>query len=133
MAFCSNDVHNLILQFLGTLMDSSTSIRSASRKILKLVKLSSMESFRLSVGGLIENLERHPQVCFGRTVILSCFPLPFYVALTNPVLFQDEPEIFCVMFHMGRNHGKFVVSIINEMSEEVSIVFYMLLLNSLFM
>lgn len=78
--------------FLGTLMDSSTSIRSASRKILKLVKLSSMESFRLSVGGLIENLERHP---------------------------QDEPEIFCVMFHMGRNHGKFVVSIINEMSEEI--------------
>ncbi|XP_030926423.1 protein SIEL isoform X2 [Quercus lobata] len=78
--------------FLGTLLDSNTLIRSATRKILKLVKLPNIELFRLSFDSLIENLEKHP---------------------------QDEADIFSVLFHTGCNHGKFVVSTINEASEEI--------------
>ncbi|KAG7965208.1 hypothetical protein I3843_09G212000 [Carya illinoinensis] len=78
--------------FLGSLMDGNMSIRSATRKILKLVKLPNLETFKLSVDGLIDNLERHP---------------------------QDEADIFSVLFHIGRNHGKFGVSIINEVFEEM--------------
>ncbi|KAM4079004.1 hypothetical protein ACB094_09G083100 [Castanea mollissima] len=78
--------------FLGTLLDSNTLIRSATRRILKLVKLPNIELFRLSFDSLIENLEKHP---------------------------QDEADIFSVLFHTGCNHGKFVVSAINEASEEI--------------
>lgn len=78
--------------FLGTLLDSNKFIRSATRKILKLVKLRNIELFRLSFDSLVENLEKHP---------------------------QDEADIFSVLFHIGRNHGKFVVSTINEASEEI--------------
>ena len=63
----------LMLQFLGTLLDSNSLIRSATRKILKLVKLSNIELFRLSFDSLIENLEKHPQVCFA-----GLFKLPFF-------------------------------------------------------
>lgn len=50
------------------------SIRSATRKILKLVKLPNLETFKLSVDGLIDNLERHPQVCFvGHTAFFLSF------------------------------------------------------------
>jgi len=64
VAYWSDYVHNLILQFLGTLTDSNMIIRSSTRKILKLVKLPNIELFRLFVDGLIESLEKHPQVCF---------------------------------------------------------------------
>ncbi|XP_059462370.1 protein SIEL isoform X2 [Corylus avellana] len=78
--------------FLGTLSDGNTIIRSTTWKILKLVKLPNIELFRLFVHGLIGSLEKHP---------------------------QDEADIFSALFHIGHNHGKFVVSIINEVSEEV--------------
>nr|POE46574.1 protein siel [Quercus suber] len=78
--------------FLGTLLDSNTLIRSATRKILKLVKLPNIELFRLSFDSLIENLEKYP---------------------------QDEADIFSVLFLSGCNHGKFVVSTINEALEEI--------------
>jgi hypothetical protein len=47
--------------------------------------------------------------------------------LIHVTSFQDEAGIFSALFHIGRNHGKFVVSIINKVSEEVR----MLLLNPL--
>lgn len=78
--------------FLGTLLDGNMLIRSATRKILKLVKLPNIELFRLSFDSLIENLEKYP---------------------------QDEADIFSVLFHTGCNHGKFVVSTINEALEEI--------------
>ncbi|KAF5476340.1 hypothetical protein F2P56_008068 [Juglans regia] len=80
--------------FLGSLMDGNMSIRSATRKILKLVKLPNIETFKLSVDGIIDNLERHP---------------------------QDEADIFSVLFHIGRNHGKFGMSIINEVFKEMEL------------
>ncbi|ONI03827.1 hypothetical protein PRUPE_6G285000 [Prunus persica] len=73
--------------FLGTLVDNDTLIRSSARKILKLAKLQKLKLFRLTIDALLENLERHP---------------------------QDEADVLSVLFHIGRNHGKFVVRIIEE-------------------
>ncbi|KAF5747646.1 integrator complex subunit 4 isoform X1 [Tripterygium wilfordii] len=78
--------------FLGNLVDNSTSIRSTTRKILRLVKLPNYELFKLSVDGLLENLEKYP---------------------------QDEADVFSVLFYMGQSHGNFVVCIINEIIEEI--------------
>lgn len=36
--------------------------------------------------------------------------------------FQDEADILNVLFHIGRNHGKFVVRIIEEVSPQVSML-----------
>lgn len=125
----SDYVHNLILQFLGTLSDGNTIIRSTTWKILKLVKLPNIELFRLFVDGLIGSLEKHPQVCFvGPSVsIYVCVLVNFFFILLllwliHITSFQDEADIFSALFHIGRNHGKFVVSIINEVSEEVSML-----------
>ncbi|KAJ4830686.1 hypothetical protein Tsubulata_028402 [Turnera subulata] len=78
--------------FLGTLLDNSALIRSTARKIFKLVKLPTLGLFRLSINGLLENLEMHP---------------------------QDEAEVFLILFYMGQNHGKFASRIIKEVSQEV--------------
>lgn len=52
----------LIFQFLGSLVDKDSSIRSAARKILKLVKLPVLKLFKQAVDALLENLETYPQV-----------------------------------------------------------------------
>lgn len=53
-------------------------IRSTAREILKLVKLPNIELFRLFVDGLIESLEKHPQVCFvGPSVCLYAYICKF--------------------------------------------------------
>lgn len=54
----------LIFQFLGPLVDKNLSIRSATRKILKLVKLSVINLFNLTVEALLDNLARYPEVSF---------------------------------------------------------------------
>ncbi|XVE76627.1 hypothetical protein DITRI_Ditri12bG0188600 [Diplodiscus trichospermus] len=78
--------------FLNTLFDNSSVIRSATRKILKLAKLPKLEFFRLCIDGLLGNLETYP---------------------------QDEVDVFSVLFHIGRNHGKFTVRMIEEVSPQV--------------
>ena len=55
---------SLITQFLGPLVDKNASIRNAARKILKLVKLSVLKMFELTVDALLQNLARYPEVCF---------------------------------------------------------------------
>ncbi|OMO97676.1 Armadillo-like helical [Corchorus olitorius] len=84
------------LQFLGTLFDSNSVVRSASRKILKLAKLAQLELFKLCIDGLLGNLETYP---------------------------QDEVDVFSVLFHIGRNHGKFTVCLIEEVSSEMEPAF----------
>ncbi|XWS55469.1 hypothetical protein CRYUN_Cryun09bG0002800 [Craigia yunnanensis] len=83
-------------RFLSTLFDNSSVIRSATRKILKLAKLSKLELFRLCIDGLLGNLETYP---------------------------QDEVDVFSVLFHIGRNHGKFTVHMIEEVSPQVEPAF----------
>ncbi|KAM7526542.1 hypothetical protein LguiA_016444 [Lonicera macranthoides] len=78
--------------FLGTLVDTSSLIRSSARKVLKLAKLNKLAMFKLSVDGLIENLEMYP---------------------------QDEADVFSAIFHIGRSHGKFTVSIVKEVSQDI--------------
>ncbi|OVA17210.1 hypothetical protein BVC80_1837g4 [Macleaya cordata] len=78
--------------FLGTLVDANPLIRSAARNVLRLVKLPIMEIFKSSIDGLLTNLETYP---------------------------EDEADIFSVLFNMGRNHGKFAVSYVKEMSQEI--------------
>ncbi|KAK2981773.1 hypothetical protein RJ640_010290 [Escallonia rubra] len=84
------DVH--MHMFLGTLVDSSTLIRSAAREVLRIIKLPNMALFRLFLDGLIENLEIYP---------------------------QDEADVFSVIFKIGRTHGNFAVSIIQDVSLEI--------------
>ncbi|KAF8006060.1 hypothetical protein BT93_K0375 [Corymbia citriodora subsp. variegata] len=64
--------------FLGTLVDKNELVRGAARQVLKFVKLRNLELLKLSVNGLIENLETYP---------------------------QDEVDIFAVLFHVGQRHG----------------------------
>ncbi|KAE8711640.1 leucine-rich repeat receptor-like protein kinase IMK2-like [Hibiscus syriacus] len=86
------DMHRL----LSTLVDTSSVIRSLTRKILKLAKLPQFELFKLCIDGLLGNLETYP---------------------------QDEVDAFSVLFHIGRNHGKFTVHIIEEVSPELEPTF----------
>ncbi|KAJ8898908.1 hypothetical protein K2173_008401 [Erythroxylum novogranatense] len=84
------DIH--MHMFLGTLFDKNYQIRSAARRIIKLVTLPKLEFFRLCINGLLENLERYP---------------------------QDEPDVFSTLFYIGKNHGKFAGHIIKEVSQEI--------------
>ena len=52
----------LILQFLGTLVDNDTLVRSAARKILRLIKQHDLKMFKSLIDGLLENLKECPQV-----------------------------------------------------------------------
>lgn len=78
--------------FLGALVDKNELVRAAIRKILKFVKLRDQELLKLSVNGLIKNLETYP---------------------------QDEVDIFSVLFHVGQRHGNFVACFINEVFHEI--------------
>ncbi|EOY07059.1 ARM repeat superfamily protein, putative isoform 1 [Theobroma cacao] len=83
-------------RFLGTLFDSSSAIRFVTRKILKLAKLPKLGLFKLCIDGLLGNLETYP---------------------------EDEVDVFSVLFHIGRNHGKFTVCMIEEVSSELEPAF----------
>ncbi|KAK4834531.1 hypothetical protein QYF36_024374 [Acer negundo] len=78
--------------FLGTLVDNHDHVRSATRKILKLVKLPNLKLFKLCIDSLLENLQIYP---------------------------QDEADVFSVLFYIGQSHGKFAVRIIEDVSEEI--------------
>ncbi|GLT89368.1 hypothetical protein SLE2022_073510 [Rubroshorea leprosula] len=82
--------------FVGTLFDNNAFIRSAARKILKIVKLRKLKLFKQCIDSLLANLESYP---------------------------QDEVDIFSVLFYTGRNHGNFTVHIIMEVSKEIEPVF----------
>ncbi|XP_059668082.1 protein SIEL isoform X3 [Cornus florida] len=78
--------------FLGTLFDNNALVRSAVRRVLRSMKLQDLAIFKLSVYGLLENLEMYP---------------------------QDEADVFSVLFSTGRHHGSFAVSIIEEVYDEI--------------
>ncbi|KAI3908438.1 hypothetical protein MKW92_012632 [Papaver armeniacum] len=78
--------------FLGTLVDASTLIRRAARKVLRLLKLPYMKTFKSSISGLLSNLETYP---------------------------EDQADIFSTLSYMGRNHGSFAVSFVTEVSQEI--------------
>ncbi|KAK6943423.1 hypothetical protein RJ641_024525 [Dillenia turbinata] len=78
--------------FLATLLDNSTSIRSATRKVLKFIKLHDKSMFESCVEGLLENLERYP---------------------------QDEADVLSALFNVGRSHGTFAISLIEAFFEEL--------------
>ncbi|KAL4587171.1 hypothetical protein LXL04_000038 [Taraxacum kok-saghyz] len=78
--------------FLGALVDMNKSIRFTARKVLRLTKLHNLDMFTLVIDNLIQSLEKYP---------------------------LDEPDILSLLFDIGRNHGKFAVSITNEIFPEV--------------
>ncbi|KAL8517164.1 hypothetical protein ACS0TY_015397 [Phlomoides rotata] len=78
--------------FFGALIDSNALIRSAARKTLQLTKLQKLAMFRSCIDNLIKNLDLYP---------------------------QDEDIIFYALYKLGRMHGKFVISIIREVSQEL--------------
>ncbi|XP_060213617.1 protein SIEL isoform X2 [Lycium barbarum] len=78
--------------FLWVLLDSHSLIRCTARKVLKLTELPSLDMFKMCVNGLIRDLELYP---------------------------QDEAEVFSALFMIGQNHGKFLVSLINEVSQMI--------------
>ncbi|XP_057512953.1 LOW QUALITY PROTEIN: protein SIEL [Actinidia eriantha] len=78
--------------FISTLVDMNATVRSAARKVLRITKLNDIFMFKLSVDGLLENLEMYP---------------------------QDEADVFCVLSNIGRNHGNFALNIIEGVSEEI--------------
>ncbi|CAN4111858.1 unnamed protein product [Withania somnifera] len=76
--------------YLGIQLESHSLIRSTARKILKLTEIPSFDMFKMCVDALIRDLELYP---------------------------QDEAEVFSALFMIGQNHGKFLVSLINEASQ----------------
>ncbi|KAJ8564461.1 hypothetical protein K7X08_000921 [Anisodus acutangulus] len=78
--------------FLGILLNSHSLIRCTARKVLKLTELPSLAMFKMCVDGLIRDLELYP---------------------------QDEAEVFSSLSMIGQNHGKFLVSLINEVSQMI--------------
>ncbi|GFP92786.1 protein siel [Phtheirospermum japonicum] len=78
--------------FFGALADNNALIRSAARKTIELTKLQKLAMFRSCIDGLIKNLKLYP---------------------------QDEADIFLVLFKIGQTHGKFVIKIIHEVSQEL--------------
>ncbi|KAH7867126.1 hypothetical protein Vadar_029110 [Vaccinium darrowii] len=81
-----------MLMFLSTLVDASVMVRSAARKVLRITKLEDVAIFKLSVDGLLENLEMYP---------------------------QDEADVFSVLFSIGRHHGNFAADFIAGVSDEI--------------
>ncbi|KAM7263509.1 hypothetical protein ACFE04_001192 [Oxalis oulophora] len=79
-------------QLLGSLLDSEDFMRSTTKKILKLVKLSNLRLFKLSVDALFKNLDKYP---------------------------QDEADTFSVLFHVGRAHGNYTVQTMKEVFHEI--------------
>lgn len=77
---------------LGTLVDCSSLMRAAARRVLHLTRLDNLAMFTLCFEGLVKNLEMYP---------------------------QDEADIFYVLFNVGQHHGKFVACTIQEASEEI--------------
>ncbi|XP_022157326.1 protein SIEL isoform X2 [Momordica charantia] len=78
--------------FLGALSDSNGHVRSALRKLLKLVKLPDLETFQLSFNGLLKSLESYA---------------------------QDESGVLSVLFHMGQNHVNMAASIIQGVFKQI--------------
>ncbi|CAL5335222.1 unnamed protein product [Camellia sinensis] len=93
MTSCSSySLFPLTREFLSTLVDSSALVRSAARNVLRVIKLNDIAMFKLSVDGLLENLEMYP---------------------------QDEADVFSVIFNIGRCHGNFAVDITERVSDEI--------------
>ena len=61
-------------------------------------------------------------VCLYICMLVNFFFILLLLWLIHITSFQDEADVFSALFHIGRNHGKFVVSIISEVSEEVSML-----------
>ncbi|KAK6164797.1 hypothetical protein DH2020_001661 [Rehmannia glutinosa] len=78
--------------FFGALIDNNALIRSAARKTIQLTKLQELKMLRSCIDGLIKNLNLYP---------------------------QDEADIFYVLYQIGQRHGKFVTSIIHNVSQEL--------------
>lgn len=84
-----------------------------------MAKLPQLKMFRLTIDALLENMERYPQVSFplfprSKLRIVS-------IQLIQISCFQDEADALSALFHIGRNHGKFVVRMIEEVSPQVSV------------
>ncbi|XP_068649306.1 protein SIEL isoform X2 [Aristolochia californica] len=72
---------------LSGLMDTYSDIRSAARKLLRVIKLPDLEIFKSAITGLLNSLEMYA---------------------------QDGAEIFSALFFMGKNHEKFAAIIVKE-------------------
>ncbi|XP_057808218.1 protein SIEL isoform X2 [Salvia miltiorrhiza] len=78
--------------FFSVLIDNDALIRSAMRKTLQYTKLQKLAMFRSCIENLIKNLELYP---------------------------EDEADIFYALYRIGCLHRKFVVKIIQEVSQEL--------------
>ncbi|XP_042045821.1 protein SIEL-like isoform X1 [Salvia splendens] len=78
--------------FFSILIDNDALIRSAMRKTLQFMKLQKLAMFRSCIENLIKNLELYP---------------------------QDEADTFYALYRIGCSHRKFVIKIIQEVSQEL--------------
>ncbi|KAI3951062.1 hypothetical protein MKW92_031590 [Papaver armeniacum] len=104
----ANDTLDLLIDMLN---DHSMVVRfanigdnvsyDAARKVLRLLKLPYMKTFKSSISGLLSNLETYPEYNFS-----FCSP-------------PRTTDIFSTLSYMGRNHGSFAVSFVTEVSQEI--------------
>ncbi|XP_019705913.1 protein SIEL isoform X3 [Elaeis guineensis] len=78
--------------FLGLLADISALIRRAARKVLQLMMLPDIETFKSAINCLITNLETYP---------------------------EEEEDIFSVLCYIGKNHGNFFAKLAKEFAQEI--------------
>ncbi|XP_058214684.1 protein SIEL isoform X2 [Rhododendron vialii] len=84
--------------FLSTLVDDGAVVRSAARKVLRIIRLEDVSIFKLCVDGLLENLEMYP---------------------------QDEADVFSVLLSIGQHHGNFAADVIVGVSDEDTLLAYL--------
>ncbi|XP_008793958.4 protein SIEL isoform X2 [Phoenix dactylifera] len=78
--------------FLGLLADISALIRRAARKVLQLMMLPDIKTFKFTIDCLITNLETYP---------------------------EEEEDIFFVLCFIGKNHGNFFAKLAKEFTQEI--------------
>ncbi|KAI3917309.1 hypothetical protein MKW98_027228 [Papaver atlanticum] len=94
--------------FLGTLVDASTLIRHAARKVLRLLKLPYMKIFKSSINGLLTNLTTYPEIepsCegelrFDNPRVAAILVLAISAPLTHERLTWSIPTKFSKITHV---------------------------------
>ncbi|XP_057523807.1 protein SIEL isoform X2 [Amaranthus tricolor] len=77
---------------LGTLLDSSSEIRSRAFNLLESVKLPGLKVFKSTVESLLKSVDMYP---------------------------KSEAQVFCTLFSIGQNHGNYAVRIMEDFYAEI--------------
>ncbi|KAG1354165.1 protein SIEL [Cocos nucifera] len=109
--------------FLGLLADISAVIRCAARKVLQLMMLPDIKTFKSAVDCLITNLETYPEEeedIFSVLCFIGKNHGNFFTKLAKEFAQEEEEDIFSVLCFIGKNHGNFFTKLAKEFAQELA-------------